>query len=116
SETGEYTGRSPQDRFIVQDDISENKVDWGNVNKPVSKEVFHRLYDKVTAYLKEKDELFVLNAFAGADEKYRLPVQVINEFAWHNLFSRQMLIRPTAEELTSHEAEFTIISAPSFKA
>lgn len=116
SETGEYTGRSPEDRFIVKDDISEDKVDWGNVNKPISKDVYHRLYDKVTAYLKEKDELFIFDGFAGADEKYRLPVQVINEFAWHNLFARQMLIRPTEKELETHDPDFTIVSAPSFKA
>ncbi len=116
SETGEYTGRSPQDRFIVSDDISDAKVDWGKVNQPISKELFHRLYDKVTAHLKEKDELFVFDGYAGADEKYRLPVQVINEFAWHNLFSRQMLIRPTEEELETHEPDFTILSAPSLKA
>lgn len=116
SETGEYTGRSPKDRFIVRDAISEDNIDWGTVNQPISKEVFNRLYEQVTAHLQEKNELFVFNGFAGADHKYRLPVQVINEFAWHNLFSHQMLIRPTAEELATHEADFTVISAPTFKA
>lgn len=116
SETGEYTGRSPQDRFIVRDDVSDQKVDWGNVNQPISKEVFQNLYEQVTAHLQEKNELFVFDGFAGADEKYRLPVQVINEFAWHNLFTRQMLIRPSKEELKTHKAEFTVISAPTFKA
>lgn len=114
--TGEYTGRSPKDRFIVQDDVSEDLVDWGKVNKPFNKDSFEILYEKVLTYLKEKDELFSFKGFAGADEKYRLPVQVINEHAWHNLFSHQMLIRPTENELKNHQAEFTIIAAPTFKA
>ena len=67
-------------------------------------------------YLKQKDEFFVFKGFAGADKNHRLPIQVVNEFAWHNLFAHQLFIRPTEEELANHEAEFTVISAPSFKA
>lgn len=116
AETGKYTGRSPKDKFIVEEASIKDKIDWGAVNQPISEDVFNRLYEKVTCYLKEKDELFVFKGFAGADEKHRLPIQVINEYAWHNLFAHQMFIRPTEEELNTHEAGFTILSAPSFQA
>ena len=77
---------------------------------------FSRLYNKVLDYLEEKDEVFVFKGFAGADKKNRLPIQVINEFAWHNLFAHQLFIRPSEEELSEHEAGFTVICAPNFKA
>src|SRR5690625_3210998 len=114
--TGEYTGRSPKDRYIVKDDVSEDLVDWGQVNQAIDEESFNRLYKKVVDYLKEQDELFSFKGFAGVDEKYRLPDQVINEYAWQNLFAHQMLIRPTEEELNSHASKFTVLSAPSVKA
>ncbi|MEH6944669.1 phosphoenolpyruvate carboxykinase (ATP), partial [Bacillus sp. JJ722] len=79
-------------------------------------EVFLKLYNKVVTYLKEKEDVFVFKGFAGADKKSRLPIQVINEFAWHNLFAHQLFIRPTEEELVDHDAQFTVISAPNFKA
>lgn len=114
--TGKYTGRSPKDKYIVEEASTKDKIDWGKVNQPISEESFNKLYNKVLTYLKEKDELFVFKGFAGADKKHRLPIQVINEYAWHNLFVHQLFIRPTEEELGSHEAEFTVISAPTFKA
>lgn len=114
--TGKYTGRSPKDRFIVKDEVSEEIVDWGQVNQPIDEASFNKLYKKVTAYLKAKNELFLFKGFAGADNESRLPVQVFNEYAWHNLFARQMFIRPTEEELSTHEAGFTVVSAPTFKA
>ncbi|UOQ46087.1 phosphoenolpyruvate carboxykinase (ATP) [Halobacillus salinarum] len=114
--TGAYTGRSPKDKFIVKDHQSEGKVDWGSVNQPIDEETFITLYHKVLRYLKAREELYVFKGFAGADNSYRLPIQVINEFAWHNLFSRQMFIPATKEETLNHEAEFTVISAPTFKA
>ena len=116
AETGKYTGRSPKDKYIVEEASSKDKIDWGNVNKPISEDTFASLYEKVINYLNEKDELFVFNGYAGADQDYRLPIQVINEYAWHNLFIHQLLIRPTAQELESHRSEFTIICAPGFKA
>src|SRR5690625_2104325 len=116
STTGQYTGRSPKDRFIVRDDVSDDLVDWGQVNQPIDENSFEALYEKVINHLYTKNELFSFKGFAGADEKYRLPVQVINEYAWQNLFARQMLIRPTEAELNNHEAEFTILSAPTIKA
>lgn len=114
--TGKYTGRSPKDKYIVEEPSTKDKIDWGPVNQPISQQVFDNLYKKVINYLKEKDEIFVFKGFAGADKKYRMPIQVINEYAWHNLFVHQLFIRPTKEELKDHEAQFTVISAPGFKA
>ncbi|MGI8315727.1 phosphoenolpyruvate carboxykinase (ATP) [Halobacillus mangrovi] len=114
--TGAYTGRSPKDKFIVKDDVSANKVDWGKVNQPIDEDTFTTLYHKVLDYLKDRDALFSFKGFAGADEKFRLPIRVINEFAWHNLFARQMFIRPSEDEVEELEPEFTVVSAPTFKA
>ncbi|WP_408633515.1 phosphoenolpyruvate carboxykinase (ATP) [Pontibacillus litoralis] len=116
AETGRYTGRSPKDKYIVKDEITEGTVDWGPVNTPISEEVFDNLYNKVIQYLSEKQEIFSFKGFAGADEQYRLPIEVVNEYAWHNLFAKQLFIRPTAEELATHDSNFTILSAPTFKA
>lgn len=113
--TGKYTGRSPKDRFIVDEPEYSSKIAWGKVNKPVSPDVFDALYQKVLEYLNHK-ELYVFDGFAGADQKYRLPIRVVNEFAWQNLFVHQLFIRPTKEELQTHKAEFTVVSAPGFKA
>ena len=114
--TGKYTGRSPKDKFIVKEDSVKDKIDWGSINQPISETAFSRLYHKVLDYLAEKDEVFVYKGFAGADKKHRLPIQVINEFAWHNLFSHQLFILPSEEEFLEHEAGFTVICAPNFKA
>ncbi|WP_339233555.1 phosphoenolpyruvate carboxykinase (ATP) [Oceanobacillus sp. FSL W7-1281] len=114
--TGKYTGRSPKDKFIVKDALSADKVDWGNVNQPIEEEVFNQLLGKVIAYLDNQEEIFHLQAYAGADEKYKLPIQVINEYAWHNLFARQLFIPVEKEMEQLHEADFTVISAPGFKA
>lgn len=116
AQTGKYTGRSPKDRYIVEEASSKDKIDWGNINRPISVDKFDALYDKVITYLKAKDELFVFKGFAGADPASRLSIQVVNEYAWHNLFVHQLFIRPSAEELLTHEAQFTIVSAPTFKA
>ncbi|WP_160724069.1 phosphoenolpyruvate carboxykinase (ATP) [Bacillus sp. USDA818B3_A] len=114
--TGKYTGRSPQDKFIVMEESTKNKIDWGTTNQPISEEIFKNLFHKVLDYLREKEEIYVFKGFAGADKKSRLPIQVINEYAWHNLFAQQLFIRPTEEELLAHETGFTVISAPNFKA
>ncbi len=114
--TGAYTGRSPKDKFIVEDEESKDHVEWGSTNQPMSEEKFENLFNKVIDYLGERDELFTFKGFAGADEKYRLPIQVITQFAWHNLFANRLFIRPTKEELKTHEAGFTVVSAPHFKA
>src|SRR5699024_2486957 len=116
AETGKYTGRSPKDRFIVRDEVCEDLIDWGSVNKPINEDVFNTLYEKVVSYLKDKEKLFHFKGYAGADAKYRVPIQVFNEYAWHNLFATQMFVRPSKEELQTLEPEFTVVSAPSFKA
>lgn len=114
--TGKYTGRSPKDRFVVKDAVSEDIIDWGAVNQPIEPEVFDKLLHKVEKHLLSKDEIFSFKGFAGADEKYRLDIEVINEYAWHNLFARTMFIEPTEEELKNHKTGFTVINAPSFLA
>ncbi len=113
--TGKFTGRSPKDKFVVDEASVHDKVNWGPVNQPISPEKFQALYQDVLEYLQTK-ELFVFDGFAGADKTYRLPIRVVNEYAWHNLFARQLFIRPTAEELAEHKPEFTVIYAPTFKA
>ena len=115
-QTGKRTGRSPKDKFIVKDAVTSDKVNWGAVNQPFTTEQFEALYKRVLDYLKKKDALFVQQLFCGADPEYRLSVQVINEYAWHNLFVRELFLRPTPEELKAHVAEFTVICAPEFEA
>ncbi|TWI56892.1 phosphoenolpyruvate carboxykinase (ATP) [Halalkalibacter nanhaiisediminis] len=115
-ETGAYTGRSPKDKFIVKESSVADKINWGSVNQPIEKETFANLYKKVIKHLEEQNELFVSQGFAGADPTYRLPLKIINEFAWHQLFARQLFIRPTEDDDQSFENGFTIVSAPTFKA
>lgn len=113
--TGEFTGRSPQDRFIVQDAITNDKVWWGNVNIPFSPENFDKLYDKVTSYLSNK-EVFVRDSYVCADPNYRLNVRVVTETAWSNLFCYNMFMRPEASELEHFSADWNVVCAPGFKA
>ncbi|MBX9807644.1 MAG: phosphoenolpyruvate carboxykinase (ATP), partial [Flavobacteriaceae bacterium] len=111
--TGEFTGRSPKDRFIVKDSITEDKVWWGNVNIPFEPEAFDALYNKVTSYLSNK-EVFVRDSYVCADANYRLNVRVITETAWANLFCFNMFLRPEIEELASFSPEWTLLCVPSF--
>ncbi|HEV2469413.1 MAG TPA: phosphoenolpyruvate carboxykinase (ATP) [Candidatus Sulfotelmatobacter sp.] len=109
------TGRSPKDKFIVRDEMTEHTVAWGAVNSPFEPSKFDALYARVMEHLRGR-ALYVQDLFCGADPNYRLPVRIVNEYAWHNLFVRQLFIRPTPQELRSHRPEFTVISAPEFKA
>src|SRR3954447_826957 len=112
--TGQHTGRSPNDKFVVREPSSEAEIAWGKVNRALDPAQFDALHKDLVASLRGK-ELFVLDCFAGADPKYRLPVRVINEFAWHNLFCRNLFIDdPAAAEAAA--PQFTIIDSPSFKA
>lgn len=113
--TGEFTGRSPMDRFIVKDDITSDKVWWGKVNIPFESDKFDKLYDKVIGYLNHK-ELYVRDCFACADRAYRTNIRVINEYPWSNLFAYNMFIRPTKDELNSFKPEWTVVNAPGFMA
>ncbi len=112
--TGKFTGRSPKDKFVVQDEVSNHLVDWGPVNQPIAEEKFTALLDKVLTHLETKDKLYYLEASAGADEHYTLPVRAITEYAWHNLFAKQLFLRewPTKGAFEP----FTVIYAPSYKA
>jgi phosphoenolpyruvate carboxykinase (ATP) len=113
--TGEHTGRAPNDKFIVREPSSEDKVWWGDINKSMAPEQFLALYHRLLAYLQGKD-LFVQDCFAGADQLYRVPIRVITETAWHSLFVRNMFKHATDEELLQHVPEFTLICAPNFHA
>jgi len=113
--TGEFTGRSPKDRFIVKDDITRDKVWWGNINIPFPTAMFDALYNKVTDYLSEK-EIYVRDSYACADDAYRLNIRVITEYPWSNMFVFNMFLRPTEEELKSFDPEWTIVNAPGFMA
>ena len=113
--TGKFTGRSPKDKFTVKDAITEKSVDWGDVNIPFEPEAFDKLYDKVTAYLSSK-ELWVRDAYACADPKFRLNVRVVNETPWANLFCNDLFLRPTAEELKTQQHDWLILQAPGFMA
>jgi phosphoenolpyruvate carboxykinase (ATP) len=113
--TGDHTGRSPNDKFIVKDANTQNRVWWGNVNKPFDPDKFEQLHRRMMAYFQNKD-VFVQDCYAGADPRYRLPIRVITEMAWHNLFARVMFRRATPEELPNHVPEFVIIDAPKFHA
>src|ERR1700683_5426863 len=109
------TGRSPKDKFIVKDETTAHAVAWGAVNAPFESEKFDALYERVMEHLRGR-ELFVQDLFCGADPAYRLPGRIVNEYAWHNLFVRQLFLRSTSEELKLHPPEFTVIAAPEFKA
>jgi phosphoenolpyruvate carboxykinase (ATP) len=111
--TGEHTGRSPKDRFIVKDDITKDRVWWGNINIPFDSDAFEKLFTKVVDYLSNK-EIFARDCYACADENYRLNIRVINEHPWTNLFAYNMFLRPTENELENFKPEWTVINAPNF--
>lgn len=113
--TGEFTGRSPKDRFIVKDEITKDRVWWGDVNLPFDPEDFQKLYDKVAAYLSNK-EVFVRDSYACAEEGYKMNIRVITENAWSNQFAYNMFLRPTEAELGNFEPEWTIVDVPTFMA
>ena len=114
-QTGEFTGRSPKDRFIVKDAITKDRVWWGDVNIPFAPNDFDALYNKVTSYLSEK-ELFVRDCYACSDPAYRTNIRVINEYPWSNYFAYNMFLRPTKSELKNFDPEWTVINAPGFMA
>jgi phosphoenolpyruvate carboxykinase (ATP) len=114
--TGQHTGRSPNDKFIVKEPSSADRVWWGKVNRPIEPESFDALHKHLLAYVQGK-ELFVLDAYAGADPQYRLPIRIITEMAWHNLFARHLFIREAdPRRLASHKPKFTVIDIASFTA
>ncbi|MCU0706535.1 MAG: phosphoenolpyruvate carboxykinase (ATP), partial [Fimbriiglobus sp.] len=111
--TGARTGRSPKDKFIVQEPSVESHINWGTVNQPMAPATFARLRDLTTAYLQNR-ELFVFDGFAAADPAHRIGLRVVTEKAWHNLFARCLFRRPTPGELEAFTPEWTVLHAPNF--
>jgi len=115
ADTGKFTGRSPQDRFIVDDELTRDTVWWGDINMKFAPEKFDQLYDKVIHYLSDK-AFYARDAYACADQDYRLNIRVVTEFAYQNLFARNLFLRPTLEEIPGFEPEWHIVAAPGFLA
>jgi phosphoenolpyruvate carboxykinase (ATP) len=113
--TGKYTGRSPDDRFIVDNHETLNTVDWGKINHPFPEDKFDKLFDKMKRHLEYK-EIFIFDGFIGADLEHRLAARIITDHAWQNLFVRQLFIRPSAAELESYRPEYTLLALNDFKA
>ncbi|MFC1640198.1 phosphoenolpyruvate carboxykinase (ATP) [Gemmatimonadota bacterium] len=114
--TGQITGRSAKDKYVVREPSSEDKIWWGDVNPPFEIERYNTLQMRLTAYLQGRD-LYVQDCYVGTDQRYQVPIRVINETAWHNMFSRNMFVKELdAEKLSMHVPEFTVIHAPGFNA
>ncbi len=114
--TGAFTGRAPKDRFIVREPDSEGKIGWGDINKPIDSDTFDRLYHRLLAFLQGKD-IFVQDCYVGANPAYRLPIRIVTEKAWQNLFARNMFRRIRDQKILAQFApEYTVIAAPSFLA
>ena len=112
--TGKYTGRSPDDKFVVDYPSIHDEIAWGKVNVPMSPETFDQIYNKMVAYLQGRN-IYIFDGFAGADPKYTQRFRIINELASQNLFIHQLLIRPEENQLENFQPDFTIIAAPGFK-
>ncbi len=112
--TGQHTGRSPNDKFIVEEASSKADINWGDVNRPISRGHFDGVFKKVQAYLQNR-EAFVVDCHAGADPEYRLSVRVVCENAWHALFARNMFLRPGHEDLAAFDPDFTIVQVPGLQ-
>jgi len=115
-ETGKFTGRSVKDKYIVRDASTEESINWGPINQPMSPEHFATLKADFLAHLTDREELYVADLFGGSQPEYRVNVRVITQMAWHSLFVRTLLVRPSADEVAAFDPEYTIINLPSFKA
>ncbi|MCZ2151362.1 MAG: phosphoenolpyruvate carboxykinase (ATP) [Bryobacterales bacterium] len=113
--TGQFTGRSPKDKFIVKQAETESTVDWGAVNQPMTEAHFDRLHSHVLSFLQGRD-VYIQDCFGGGDESYTLPIRVITRRAWHSLFARQLFVRPAAGATASHVPEFTLLFVPDYQA
>lgn len=114
--TGEFTGRSPLDKFIVEDAITTHQVNWNNFNIPIDERYFLTLREKLTAYLSAQPELWVRDGYACADPAFRLNIRVVNENPWSNLFAHNMFLRPAESELENFTPDWYILQAPGFLA
>jgi phosphoenolpyruvate carboxykinase (ATP) len=115
-DTGKFTGRSVKDKFIVRDATTENSINWGKINQPMSVDHWANLKADFLAAMEGQQELYVADLFGGSQPEYRVNVRVVTQMAWHSLFVRTLLVRPKAEELASFVPEYTILNLPSFKA
>src|ERR1051326_6989414 len=113
--TGQFTGRSPKDKFIVRDEITDSQVAWGSVNQPMSAAHFERLFSRMAAFWQGHD-VYVQDCRIGADPVYGMRLRVVTQLAWHSLFARQLFIRADAEETQDQVPDFTILFAPEFQA
>lgn len=113
--TGEFTGRSPKDKFTVKDDTTVDTVHWNDFNLPISQTHFDTIFKKITEHLDRLPEIWVRDCYACADPRYRMNIRVVNEKPWNNLFAYNMFLRPTEEELDSFEPEWHILSAPGLR-
>ena len=116
TETGDRTGRSPNDKFIVHEPGSSDNIHWGNVNVSTTNDVYNGLKSKVLEYLSSQEDLFVQDLYCGADPEVRLPIRVVSQNAWHSAFARNMFVRPDSSELDSHVFDFVVLHAPHFEA
>jgi phosphoenolpyruvate carboxykinase (ATP) len=114
-DTGKHTGRSPKDRFVVREPGSEARIWWGEVNRPIAEESFEGLREKLVAHLDEGD-VYVVDAFAGADPAHRIGVRVVTDSAWHALFAKTLFIEPTEAERPEHEPNAVVLHAPAVEA
>ena len=113
--TGQYTGRSPKDKFLVRDEITDQTVQWGAVNQPLTEAQFDNIYAKMKNFWQGHD-VYIQDCRVGADAENGLPIRVVTQYAWHALFARQLFIRPEPAELEEHRPQFTILFAPEFQA
>jgi phosphoenolpyruvate carboxykinase (ATP) len=113
--TGQFTGRSPNDKFVVEEETTKDDIWWGKVNRPYSEDRFEEIHRRMSSYLQGKD-VFVQDCWCGADPDYRMPVRLITQYAWHSLFIRNMFIQAKPEEMATHKPEFVVIDCPGFHA
>ena len=111
--TGKFTGRSPDDRYIVDDETTHNNIDWGKINHAISEANFEKIFTRMKKNVRGK-EFYIFDGFVGADPDTRLAIRAITDKAWHSLFANQIFIRPTQKELKNHEPEFTLLSVNDF--
>lgn len=111
--TGQYTGRSPKDKFFVEQEPSKNKIWWGDINQPTTPELFDHMHEKILNHLSHRRDLYVFDGFAGWDKNHRMPIRVVSQVAYHALFAWNMFVRATEEELMNHVPEFTVVAATS---
>ena len=111
--TGKFTGRSPKDRFIVRDSLTENLIDWGNINQPITSESYEKLYTKIINYANSIDHVFVRDAYTCANPSYRLSIRVYSEYPWQDLFVYNMFLRPTEKDLETFLPNWQVYAFPS---